>query len=69
MRVCDEQGVPYCGVPIATWKRMATGVGNASKKVVAAAFTGTGEETEHERWGQDEIDAYFITLAVVRDLV
>ena len=62
MKVCDELGVPYTGIPIATWKRVATGKGNASKKVVAAAFAGMGLETDDGLWTQDEIDAYFVAV-------
>lgn len=67
MRVCDELGVPYCGVPIATWKRMATGKGNAGKPAIRAQFE--KDWPAQKDWSQDEIDAYYITLAVMRDYV
>jgi Holliday junction resolvasome RuvABC endonuclease subunit len=68
MKLCDELGVPYTGIPIATWKREATGKGNANKKRVAAAFKALGLETDDGLWVQDEIDAYFVAVVTCQQV-
>jgi Holliday junction resolvasome RuvABC endonuclease subunit len=35
---CEERGIPYEGVPVATIKRFATGRGNADKAAIVAAM-------------------------------
>ena len=52
--VCEEQSVPYMGIPVGTVKRCATGKGNASKDQMIAAA--------NKRWNMgttshDEADA------------
>ena len=59
-RVCEEIGATYTGVPVGTWKKLATGRGNASKDEVRAA-AGKRWPTA-PMWEQDEIDATFIAL-------
>jgi Holliday junction resolvasome RuvABC endonuclease subunit len=39
---CEEQGIPYQGVPVGTIKRYATGKGNAGKDAVIAAMKARG---------------------------
>jgi hypothetical protein len=39
---CEERQVPYQGVPVGTWKRHATGKGNAGKDAVIAAMRAKG---------------------------
>jgi Holliday junction resolvasome RuvABC endonuclease subunit len=34
---CEERNIPYCGVPVGTIKRYATGKGNANKEAMIAA--------------------------------
>lgn len=68
-RVCEEIDVPYTAVPVGTWKKLATGRGNASKEEVMLAAV---KRWEHgalvppvlptRRWKQDEADAAFIAL-------
>jgi Holliday junction resolvasome RuvABC endonuclease subunit len=65
-RICEEVGVTYTGVPVGTWKKLATGKGNASKDAVRAA-AGKWWPTA-PMWEQDEIDAAFIGLTAGRML-
>ncbi len=53
---CEQQSIPYCGVPVGTWKRYACGKGNASKSEVIAAMCGFGFETSDD----NEADALAI---------
>lgn len=53
---CEQQAVPYQGVPVATIKRHATGKGNAGKEVVIAAVRARG----HEPADDNEADALAI---------
>ncbi|MBX6376491.1 MAG: hypothetical protein IRZ13_19980 [Acetobacteraceae bacterium] len=39
---CEEHGIPYQGVPVATIKRFATGKGNADKAAMIAAVRARG---------------------------
>ena len=39
---CEQNGIPYQGVPVGTWKRHACGKGNASKDDVIAAIRERG---------------------------
>lgn len=62
-RICEEIGVTYTAVPIGTWKKFATGRGNASKPdVMAAAQRRWGLGALTHDWIQDEADAAFIAL-------
>jgi len=59
-RICEEIGATYTSVPVGTWKKLATGKGNASKEdVMKAAIARWGETSP---WQQDEADAAFIGL-------
>ena len=53
---CEQHGVPYQGVPVATIKRHATGKGNAGKEAVIAAMTAKG----HAPADDNEADALAI---------
>lgn len=44
---CEEHGIPYESVPIGTWKKWATGKGNAGKEAVIATV---------KSWGFDPAD-------------
>jgi Holliday junction resolvasome RuvABC endonuclease subunit len=72
MKVCDQLEVPYTGVPIATWKRLATGKGNASKDAVMDAFIVAhaihDARDPATEWTQDEIDAYYIACHTAHQL-
>jgi Holliday junction resolvasome RuvABC endonuclease subunit len=62
-RVCEEIDVPYTAVPVGTWKKLATGRGNASKdEVLVAAKIRWGHGALTHNWKQDEADAAFIAL-------
>ena len=50
---CEQNNIPYQGVPVGTIKKFATGKGNASKDDVIAAVRGWGYEPESD----DEADA------------
>jgi Holliday junction resolvasome RuvABC endonuclease subunit len=39
---CEQRAIPYQGVPVGTWKRHATGKGNAGKEAVIAAIRARG---------------------------
>ena len=39
---CEQQGIPYEGVPVGTIKRFATGKGNADKAAMIAAIRARG---------------------------
>ena len=34
---CERQGTPYCGIPVGTIKKLATGKGNAGKDEMVEA--------------------------------
>ena len=55
---CEEQGLPYSGVPVGTWKRHACGNGNASKDEVIAAMRARGFQPADD----NEADAIAILL-------
>lgn len=50
---CQENGVPYLGVPVQTIKKFATGKGNADKQAVIDAVASRWHVTE----SSDEADA------------
>lgn len=39
---CEEHQIPYCGIPVGTIKKSATGKGNASKEEIIAAMQAKG---------------------------
>lgn len=45
---CEEQGVPYAGVPVGTIKKHATGKGNAGKAAMIEAARAAGYEPEDD---------------------
>ena len=53
---CEQQSVPYQGVPVGTIKRHATGKGNAGKEAVIAAMKAKG----HQPADDNEADALAI---------
>jgi crossover junction endodeoxyribonuclease RuvC len=55
---CEERGIPYEGIPVGTWKRHATGKGNASKAVIVRSMQERGFTPKTE----DEADAIGIWL-------
>jgi Holliday junction resolvasome RuvABC endonuclease subunit len=55
---CEQQSIPYSGVPVGTWKRYACGKGNASKDEVIAAMRERGFEPDDD----NEADAIAILL-------
>jgi Holliday junction resolvasome RuvABC endonuclease subunit len=55
---CEQQGIPYSGVPVGRWKRHACGKGNADKQAVIAAIRERGFEPEDD----NEADAIAILL-------
>ena len=55
---CEQNGIPYSGVPVGTWKRHACGKGNASKDDVIAAMRERGFEPADD----NEADAIAILL-------
>ncbi len=65
--VCEERGLDYAAVPIGTWKKIATGKGNASKEVVmdAAARHWFHFQTHRE---QDEADAVWVAVAAAIEI-
>lgn len=65
-KVADENGIPYTGIPVGTWKKYATGKGNASKDAVKAAFKRQYPAASDRT--QDEIDAFFIGLTLAKQL-
>ena len=63
---CEARGIPYCGIPVATIKKAATGRGNADKAamVEAALARWPGWTPESD----DEADARFIAEAAAREV-
>jgi Holliday junction resolvasome RuvABC endonuclease subunit len=55
---CEAQGIPYQGVGVGTWKRHASGRGNADKQAVIAAMRERGFEPADD----NEADAIAILL-------
>jgi crossover junction endodeoxyribonuclease RuvC len=55
---CEERNIPYEGIPVGTWKRHATGKGNASKAEIVRALQAKGFTPKTE----DEADAIGIWL-------
>jgi Holliday junction resolvasome RuvABC endonuclease subunit len=47
-RWCEQQGLPYQGIPVGTIKRFATGKGNANKEAVIAAVRKLGFEPQDD---------------------
>ncbi len=62
-RVCEEIDVPYTAVPVGTWKKLATGRGNASKdEVMLAAVKRWGGVPAPMRVGQMSDEQVFSAL-------
>lgn len=61
MRVCEELGVPYAGVPVGTVKRHGTGKGNAGKLEMVEAAEARWEVKVAD---DNEADALWIADAV-----
>ncbi|MEB3703312.1 Putative crossover junction endodeoxyribonuclease RuvC domain protein (plasmid) [Candidatus Bealeia paramacronuclearis] len=57
---CEEQQIPYQGVPVGTIKRHVTGKGNASKTAVQSALTAQGIPFTDE----NEADALALLMTV-----
>ena len=55
---CEENSIPYSGVPVGTIKRFATGKGNADKQAMIAAMRERGFEPAND----NEADAIAILL-------
>ena len=55
---CEEQGLPYRGVPVGTIKQFITGKGNADKATVIAAIRSRGFEISDD----NEADALALLL-------
>jgi Holliday junction resolvasome RuvABC endonuclease subunit len=61
---CEEQGLPYQGVPVGTIKRFISGKGNADKAMVMAALRSRGFTVKDD----NEADAIAILLwAISKD--
>ena len=57
---CEQRRLPYCGIPVGTVKKFATGKGNADKEaMVAAAQARFGREVDDD----NQADALFILSA------
>lgn len=41
-KMCEDRGIPYESIPVATIKKFATGKGNANKDLMIAAMRGRG---------------------------
>lgn len=39
---CEREKIPYSGIPVGTWKKAATGKGNANKDAIMEWATGAG---------------------------
>ncbi len=63
---CEARCIPYCGIPVATVKKLATGRGNADKAAMieAALARWPGWTPESD----DEADARFIAEAAAREV-
>lgn len=65
-RLCEEAGRDYCGVPVGTIKKIATGKGNASKNAMldpAIERWGWPNERGVEAMTDDEVDALWCAEA------
>lgn len=61
---CEERNIPYCGVPVGTIKKHATGKGNADKdKMIAAAR----EKLGYVGSDDNEADALWLLDYAVKD--
>jgi len=58
---CEENKIPYCGIPVGTIKKIATGKGSASKEKVIKAMEAKGHKPKTE----DEADAIAIAYTVL----
>ena len=56
-RICEEQGTPYCGIPVGTVKKTATGKGNSGKP---AMVTAARKQWALALCGEDEADALWV---------
>lgn len=45
---CEENGIPYQGVPVGTIKKFATGKGNANKAAMIAAVKAKGYDVDDD---------------------
>src|SRR5271154_1030408 len=55
---CEENNIPYRGVPVKVIKKHTTGTGNASKQMVVDALKSSGYEVEDD----NEADAMALLL-------
>lgn len=63
--ICEDNKLPYRGIPVGTIKKLATGKGNASKPMMLdAAMTRFGIETKDDNLA----DALFVALALTTEL-
>jgi crossover junction endodeoxyribonuclease RuvC len=60
---CEENAIPYQGMPVATIKKYITGKGNAKKDEVIAAVKNRGHVVEDD----NEADAIAILLLALED--
>ena len=60
---CEEQAVPYQGVPVGTIKKYATGKGNASKEKMIEVARRAGYEPEDD----NEADALMLALPLAEE--
>lgn len=62
---CEEQGIPYSGVPVGTIKKSATGKGNASKGDMIAAAQALGCLAKDD----NEVDAWWLLRLVLAERI
>lgn len=60
---CERNSIPYCGVPVGTWKKAFVGAGNADKEDVMAECRRRG----HNPATNDEADAIGILRYVLAE--
>lgn len=58
---CEQKGIPYTGIPVATIKKNITNKGNASKKDVIGAIKAKGYDPSDD----NEADAIAILLCAI----
>lgn len=58
---CEQNKVPYQGIPVGTIKKHATGRGNANKDAMIAAAKARG----HDPWCHNEADAVCLLYCVM----
>jgi Holliday junction resolvasome RuvABC endonuclease subunit len=68
-QICEEQGVPYLGIPVGTIKKHATGKGSSDKLALVAAANIRWPDKKYSLKDNNEVDARWIAETAAKETI